>query len=136
MDSDIDYDSDKDQDYDSTNTHTDTFREALSRWKQNQVDSILGENQDTIILNTYLKKARTLYSMFHDYIELGKPLVEDNNIQELVSSLPSEMDMDTRITILHYLFRDLVEFPFTYDTVYTNSLKTEEALNTNILSNK
>jgi hypothetical protein len=136
MDSDIEYDSEKDQEYDSTNTHTDKFREALSRWKQNQVDSILGENQDTIILNTYLKKARTLYSMLHDYIELGKPLVEDNSIQELVSSLPSEMDMDTRITILHFLFRDLVEFPFTYDTIYTNSLNTEEALNTNILSNK
>lgn len=136
MDSDSDYDSDRDQDYDSTNAQTEKFRAALSRWKQNQVDTILGENQDTIILNTYLKKARSLYTMLSDHIEQGKPIIEEESIQEVLSALPSEMDTDTRITILHSLFRDLVEFPFTYDTVYTNSLQKEEVLNTNILSNK
>lgn len=139
MQSDSDYDSDEDIDYSKeTNTKVEDFRRKLSEWKQTQVDSILGENQDTMILNAYLKKSGSIYNDFQDHIELGKPLSGKSGAEEILAFLPdlSSLDVDTRIQLLHILFRDLVEFPFTYDTKYTNSLQKEEAFDTNILSNK
>ena len=152
--SDSEYDSDEEIDYSSeTNGKIDDFRKALSQWKQNQVDSILGENQDTLILNEYLKKTGKLYNQLQSHIEMGVPLdtttktrggaatfaaQTNTDLQEILTFMPdtANLDRDTRTQLLHILFRDLVEFPFTYDTQYTNSLQKDEAFNTNILSNK
>ena len=49
---------------------------------------------------------------------------------------PTTLSMDERIQILQSLFRDLIEFRFTYDTTLINSFTPEEVLDTNIISNK
>ena len=139
MQSDSEYDSDEEIDFsEETNVKIDEFRMALSKWKQNHVDSILGENQDTVVLNAYLKKTGGLYNQLQQHIEMGKPLQLNSEVEEILEFLPetSTLDENTRTQLLHILFRDLIEFPFTYDTHHTNSMKKEEAFDTNILSNK
>lgn len=131
-------DSDSDHEipnYDTTNEHADNFRRILSEWKQSQLDALIGEDQDTLKLNAYLKKASDTYASMKEYIEDNKKGSIDKQLIEALGD-PREFSTDTRINILHTLFRDLVEFPFTYDTTLINSFDGEEVLHTEIVGNK
>lgn len=120
----------------TTNVKDIHFRETLTTWKKKQLEDILKENQNTLALNSYLQKTAEIYDSLKNYIEgrtkeipVEKALVED-------LGNPLSFDLDTRIRLLHTLFRDLIEFPFTYDTKLINSFTKEDILNTNILPNQ
>lgn len=135
----MDTDSESDHDiptYDSNNVEADNFRKALSKWKQTQLENIIGEDQDTLALNSYLKRTSEQYEDMKNYIEENKK--SDRLDKELLAMVgnPQEFSTDTRINILHTLFRDLIEFPFTYDTVLINSFNEDEAVKRNIVGNK
>lgn len=122
--------------YNQTNPQADTFRAAISEWKQKQLDSILGDNQDTQALNAYLKKTKETYQSIKNYIESKSD--ETRIDKELLISMgdPKTYSPDTRINILHTLTRDLLEFPFTFDRALTNSFTDDEAVQTKIIPNK
>jgi hypothetical protein len=132
MDSDIDTETNV-ANYSSESTRVDTFRKAISSWKKNQLDTTIGEEQDTLLLNAYTKKTADLYYSLKNYIENNTALsVTDDTLNEALGD-PTTLTMDERIQILQSLFRDLIEFRFTYDTKLINSFRSEEALDTNII---
>lgn len=132
MDSDIDTETNV-PNYSGESTRVDTFRKAISSWKKNQLDTTIGEEQDTLLLNAYTKKTADLYYSLKNYIENNTALsVTDNTLNEALGD-PTTLTMDERIQILQSLFRDLIEFRFTYDTTLINSFRSEEALDTNII---
>lgn len=121
--------------YNQNDQTADAFRMALSQWKQKQLDTILGDKQNTTALNAYLKKTKDLYERMKNFIE--KNTSSGNIDSELLTTIgnPANFSTNTRINILHTLFRDLIEFPFTYDKTLINSFTDEEALETNIIPN-
>jgi hypothetical protein len=122
--------------YSGESARVDTFRKALSSWKKNELDTTIGEEQDTLLLNAYTKKTADLYYSLKSYIENNTSLsVTDETLNEALGD-PTTLTMDERIQILQSLFRDLIEFRFTYDTTLINSFTSEEALDTNIIPNK
>jgi regulator of replication initiation timing len=132
MDSDSDTDTNV-PNYSAESARVDTFRKAISSWKKNQLDTTIGEEQDTLLLNAYTKKTADLYYSLKNYIENNTALsVTDNTLNEALGD-PTTLTMDERIQILQSLFRDLIEFRFTYDTTLINSFRSEEALDTNII---
>ena len=135
MDSDTDTDTNV-PNYSGESARVDTFRKAISSWKKNQLDTTIGENQDTLLLNAYTKKTADLYYALKSYIENNTSLsVTDEALSEALGD-PTTLTMDERIQILQTLFRDLIEFRFTYDTTLINSFTPEEVLDTNIIPNK
>lgn len=132
-------DSDSDREipnYDTTNEQSDNFRRVISQWKQKQLETLIGDDQDTLKLNAYLKKASEAYTDMKAYIEENKKKTTIDKVLLEALGDPTSFSTDTRINILHTLFRDLVEFPFTYDTTLINSFDGEEVLDTEIVGNK
>lgn len=137
MDSDSDF-SNSDNEipmYNIDTSRADAFRKAISQWKQQQLDTIIGDKQNTTALNVYLKKTKEMYSNITNFIETN---VSSDRIDITLRNAlgnPNEYNTNTRINILHTLFRDLIEFPFTYDKVLINSFQNDEAVQTNIIPN-
>jgi hypothetical protein len=122
--------------YETTNDLADQFRVAVSKWKEEQLDTILGDTQNTVALNTYLKKTKETYEAMKNYIEgIGLADHIDESLRTALGN-PSDFSTDTRINILHTISRDLIEFPFTYDTALINSFQPDETLETEIIANK
>ena len=112
------------------------FRRVLSAWKQKELNGILGNNQDTLALNLYSKKTVQVYYALKDYIDEGSALtINEPELTDVLGD-PETLTMDERFQILQSLFRDLIEFRFTYDTELINSFNPEEKLNTNIVPNE
>jgi hypothetical protein len=138
-------DSDSDSDPDAQNLgievlpnpKTLAFRKALAEWKATQLKDILKDEQDTTALNAYLESTANLHSAFESYMygntKITATLPESlRSILGDVHTIPS----DLRTEILYSLSRDLLEFPFTYDTNLINSFQADEVLKTNIIPNK
>ena len=117
------------------NARIQTFRRFLAEWKKRQLDTILGENQDTLLLNSYSKKMSILYYILKESIENETPLdLDDETLQDAIGEL-STLTPHEKTLLLDTLFRDLVEFRFTYDTDLIDNFRTDEALSKNILPN-
>ena len=115
-----------------------TFRSSLAQWKQNQLQEMTQDDQDTLKLNGYLKLTGTAYAMFKEYLDSGGTKDVDPLLKELAAQLgnPSSLSSEQLLILEDILFRDLVEYPFTYNTTLINSFSPKNALDTNIVPNK
>ncbi len=113
-------------------------RQALLRWKQQQLQTSVKDDQDTQKLNLYLKETAIAHEMLTDYIQSKNRSVLDPSLDDVVNAIGdlSALSRDQRMLLNEYLFRDLIEYPFTYNTRLINSFQQKNALNTNIIPNK
>lgn len=114
-----------------------TVRGAIAKWKQMQLINSVGDEQDTTKLNSYLKLTALAHENLKDYLTMNRsqpdPLLRDIVLAiGPVSGLTSEEMM----LLDDYIFRDLVEYPFTYNTNLINSFEKRNVLNTKIVPNK
>lgn len=112
-------------------------RATVAKWKQTQLLDSLQDDQDTTKLNGYLKLTALAHQMLKDYVTSNKsqsdPLLRDIvNAIGPISGLTSEELM----LLEDSLFRDLVEYPFTYNTNLINSFEKRNAFNRKIVPNK
>ena len=121
---------------------TDTFvralRNSLSNWKQHQLYQITQDDQDTVRLNEYLKMTSLAYNMLKNYVEKDGNAHLDSSLVPFVEVLGDtrRLSRDQKLVLQEYMFRDLIEYPFTYNTQLINSFDKTNALNTNIIPNK
>ena len=112
-------------------------RATVATWKQTQLLDSLQDDQDTTKLNGYLKLTALAHQMLKDYVTSNKsqsdPLLRDIvNAIGPISGLTSEELM----LLEDSLFRDLVEYPFTYNTNLINSFEKRNTFNRKIVPNK
>jgi hypothetical protein len=119
------------------NPKTIAFRNALAVWKATQIKDILRDEQDTSALNVYLQSAANLQSTVESYINGNTKIASSipESFRTILGNIRS-MPSDLRAEVSYSLFRDLIEFPFTYDTNLINSFQADEVLKTNIIPNK
>ncbi len=123
-------------------TQSDAFirkvRDSLAKWKQTQLMNSTQDDQDTTRLNDYLKVTAVAYDMLIQYLDSDGQKKVDSSLYPILHSLGhlSSMTREQEILLREYLFRDLVEYPFTYNTALINSFETKNVLDTNIVPNK
>ncbi len=115
-----------------------TVRAALAQWKHSQLQSSVKEEQDTTKLNIYLKQSANAYHMMKEYLNTDARSIPDSTLQPILQAIGDKrlLTEEEEMLLLDYLFRDLIEYPFTYNMSLINSFKTTNALNTNIVPNK
>lgn len=118
-------------------TYIRNVRTAVAKWKQNQLVNVVQEDQDTTKLNSYLKLTALAHQMLKDYLDSNKSQV-DPLLNEIISIIGpvSGLTSEEMMLLDDYLFRDLVEYPFTYNTQLINSFEKRNAFNTKIVPNK
>ena len=120
----------------------DTFiqnvRTSIANWKQEQLGNYVEEDQDTTKLNGYLKITAFAYDMLKDFLDSQGKNTIDPNLTGIVQSIGpiSGLSSEELMLLEDYLYRDLVEYPFTYNLRLINSFEKRNALNTNIVPNK
>ncbi len=89
-------------------------------------------------LNDYIQMASMAYYMLKDYLDSDGKSTVDPILKPILDVIgpPSELTDEERLILDSYLFRDLVEYPFTYNTSLINSFDEIDVLNTNIVPNK
>ena len=114
------------------------IRSSLKLWKQTQLVELTKEAQETIKLNDYIQMASMAYYMLKDYLDSDGKSTVDPILKPILDVIgpPSELTDEERLILDSYLFRDLVEYPFTYNTSLINSFDEIDVLNTNIVPNK
>ena len=115
-----------------------TVRAALAQWKHTQLQTSVKDEQDTTKLNVYLKQTANAYYQMKDYLNTDANTVSDPSLQDLLQIIGDKrlLSQEEEMLLQEYLFRDLIEYPFTYNTSLINSFKTTNALNTKIVPNK
>jgi hypothetical protein len=118
-------------------TYIRNVRTAVAKWKQHQLGNVVQEDQDTTKLNSYLKLTALAHQMLKDYLDSNKSQV-DPLLNEIISIIGpvSGLTSEEMMLLDDYLFRDLVEYPFTYNTQLINSFEKRNAFNTKIVPNK
>lgn len=113
-------------------------RKTVLQWKQKQLLSSLQDEQDTMKLNEYIKLTALTHEMLKKYIKSDGKSPVDPILSDIVQSIgsPSSLTPEEEMLIEDSLFRDLVEYPFTYNTALINSFDKRNVLNTNIVPNK
>lgn len=114
------------------------LRQAIGAWKQEQLIHITKETQDTQKLNEYLKLTGLAYQMLKKHIDTQGKSSTDPILSSIVESIGSldDLTMEQQILVEDALTRDLLEYPFTYNTNLINSFQKSNILNTNIIPNK
>ncbi len=114
------------------------IRSSLKLWKQTQLVELTKEAQETMKLNDYIQMASMAYYMLKDYLDSDGKSSVDPILKPILDVIgpPSELTDEERLILDSYLFRDLVEYPFTYNTSLINSFDEIDVLNTNIVPNK
>jgi len=114
------------------------IRSSLKLWKQTQLVELTKEAQETMKLNDYIQMASMAYYMLKDYLDSDGKSTVDPILKPILDVIgpPSELTDEERLILDSYLFRDLVEYPFTYNTSLINSFDEIDVLNTNIVPNK
>ena len=121
---------------------SDTFlrnvRAGLAKWKQEQLKNSVEEEQDTMRLNLYLKQTAIAYEMLKSYLDTQNDHNVDASLQEILTLIgrPSDLTREEEMLLREYLLRDLVEYPFTYNTSLINSFRNTNVFNTKIVPNK
>lgn len=113
-----------------------TVRAAITQWKQSQLQNVVKEDQDTSKLNLFLKQTAVAYENLKTYLESGTN--QDPSLGQILAAIgnKAELSEEEEMLLQEYLFRDLIEYPFTYNTSLINSFQTTNALNTKIVPNK
>jgi hypothetical protein len=114
------------------------IRGSLALWKQEQLKEAIHEDQDTTKLNQYVKMTALAYDMLKGYVSSnGKNRVDPAlaTILQAIGSLDT-LSRDERMLLQEYLFRDLIEYPFTYNTRLINGFQKRNAVNTNFVPNQ
>ena len=122
----------------STNDFVQNLRGAISLWKQQQLSDTIKEDQDNGKLNDYLKITSLAHEMLKKYIESEGTLQIDPMLNPIVQSFGtlSGLTSEQRMLLDEYIFRDLVEYPFTFNVGLINSFEKRNILDTNIVPNK
>ena len=108
------------------------LRETLLLWKKSYLTNLTKEAQDTTVLNTFLKTCAILFYELRDVIEGQKPsktLLQYpvwKQIQKL-HIFPVQAPL-MRIELTQVIFRDLLEFPFTFNSKLANSFLNQNSL--------
>lgn len=115
-----------------------SIRSALKEWKQTQLLDLLQDRQETTRLNDYIRLTGESYYMLKDYLDSNGTSTIDPLLNPILNAIEdlSKLSDEERIALDCYLFRDLVEYPFTYNTNLINSFETKNILDTNIVPNK
>lgn len=99
------------------------LRNAISTWKQNTLDTDTETTQKNKVLTDYVKKASALYRVLKDSLE-NQEVGEQNEMIDIINKNRGSSDFCIEADSI--LFRDLIEFPFTYDAHVINSFTDEE----------
>lgn len=109
------------------NTRVEEFRQRLAKWKKSHLNTLTKDTQNDQVLNVFLKDCGDLYMLLRDVLE-GRGASEklrNHAIWKQVGGtqngfFPVRSPMD-RTEMSQVVFRDLVEFPFTFNTKLVNS---------------
>ena len=113
-------------------------RAAIAQWKETQLQTSVKEDQDTTKLNLFLKQTAVAYHALKNYLDSETHVVSDPSLTTILNVIGNKdrLKYDDEMLLREYLFRDLIEYPFTYNTSLINSFQKTNALNTNIIPNK
>jgi hypothetical protein len=110
------------------------FRQRLAKWKKAHLDEITKDNQQTTALNKYIDDCSDLYFLLRDVLE-GHPAsiqLRNHSLWKQVGGtqngfFPVRSPID-RTEMNQVIFRDLVEFPYTFNTKLTNAFPRRNSL--------
>jgi hypothetical protein len=113
-------------------------RASIAKWKQAQLLNTVQEDQDTTKLNGYLKITALAYEMIKGFLDSQGTQQTDPNLRDILQAIGplSGLTSEESMLLDDYLYRDLVEYPFTYNLRLINSFDKRNAFNTNIVPNK
>lgn len=120
-----------------TDTYIRNIRGAVAKWKERQLLNTVQEEQDTTKLNGYLKLTALAHEMLKEYID-SRSSQTDPLLRDIVNAIGpvSGLTSEELMLLEDFLFRDLIEYPFTYNTTLINSFEKRNVLNTKIVPNK
>lgn len=113
-------------------------RAAITQWKQSQLQNSVQDDQDTTKLNLFLEQTAVAYKNLKQYLESESYDLSDSSLSPILEAIGNkhQLSHEEEVLLREYLFRDLIEYPFTYNTTLINSFRTTNALNTKIVPNK
>lgn len=115
------------------------IRNRVILWKKKTLNALTKDNQDTDVLNTFRNELVSLFYLLRDTMEGFDPS-DELKAHELWSTIQEYFPLHDgieRIDLTHMLYRDLVEFPFTFNSKLVNGfLKQNSLKDAEILPNK
>lgn len=123
-------------------TESDLFvqqlRAKIASFKSAELENTIQEDQNTERLNGYLKLTSLAYEMLKRFIDTNGSSQLDPLLAPIASVLRKEKGLSPEEKMLakEYLFRDFIEYPFTYNSQLINSFDKSDILTTNIVPNK
>lgn len=97
------------------------FRLALATWKRDSLNSFTENQQDPTKLNSFLATLTSLFFEFQKVLEGNRPssFLEHHELWKRLTGeipfFPVQSPLE-RTVFKQILYRDLVEFPFTFNT--------------------
>ena len=113
-------------------------RAAVAKWKHSYLQTSVKDDQDTTKLNLFLQQTANAYHTLKEYLDSPTASISDPSLQIILEAIGDKhaLSQDDEMMLQDYLFRDLIEYPFTYNTSLINSFERTDVLNTNIVPNK
>jgi hypothetical protein len=115
------------------------IRTHVLTWKKKVLNAMTKDNQDTLVLNEFRNELVSLFYLLRDVMEGYDPTpeLESHEVWATIKDYFPLHDGIERIDLTHILYRDLVEFPFTFNSKLINAfLKKNSLENAEILPNK
>lgn len=124
---------------DTRQERVDAIRTHVLTWKKKLLNAMTKDNQDTLVLNEFRNELVSFFYLLRDVMEGYEPTseLESHELWLTIKDYFPLHDGIERIDLTHTLYRDLVEFPFTFNTKLINAfLKKNSLENAEILPNK
>lgn len=124
---------------DERQQRVDEIRTTVLTWKKKLLNAMTKDNQDTLILNEFRNELVSLFYLLRDVLDGYEPTNElkSHELWQVLQGYFPLHDGIERIDLTHILFRDLVEYPFTFNTKLINGfLKKNSLEHAEILPNK
>jgi hypothetical protein len=115
------------------------IRSRVLHWKKKLLNAMTKDNQDTLVLNEFRNELVSLYYLLREVMEgfEASPDLESHELWKTIQEYFPLHDGIERIDLSQTLYRDLVEFPFTFNSKLINGfLKKNSLENAEILPNK
>jgi hypothetical protein len=115
------------------------IRTHILTWKKKVLNAMTRDNQDTLVLNEFRNELVSFFYLLRDVMEGYEPTpeLESHEVWATIKDYFPLHDGIERIDLTHTLYRDLVEFPFTFNSKLINAfLKKNSLENAEILPNK
>jgi hypothetical protein len=105
-------------------------RKAIHDWKKSRLNMLTKDNQDTLVLNTFRNELVQLYYLLRDVMDGDEPTKElkGHVVWKDIEMFFPLQDGIERIDLTHRLHRDLIEFPFTFNTKLVNAFLKKNSL--------